>query len=72
MKVLWEGACKSASASGSVVRCVRGDVTGSTTGTATGKLMSGFTENYIKVHAPFDRMRVNTIEEVVVGGVISG
>jgi hypothetical protein len=29
--------------------------------------MAGFTENYVKVHAPYNRDKVNTFEKVVIG-----
>lgn len=29
-------------------------------------LMSGFTENYIRVHAPYDKQRINTFESVII------
>ena len=31
-----------------------------------GGVMYGFTENYLKVHRPFDEARINTIEEITV------
>lgn len=31
-----------------------------------GSVMYGFTENYLKVHRPFDEARINTIEEITV------
>jgi threonylcarbamoyladenosine tRNA methylthiotransferase MtaB len=32
-----------------------------------GDQMAGFTENYIKVHRPYDKAKINTFEKVVVG-----
>ena len=32
-----------------------------------GELMAGFTDNYIKVHRPYDKTKINTFEKVVVG-----
>ena len=32
-----------------------------------GDQMAGFTENYVKVHAPYNRDKVNTFEKVVIG-----
>ena len=34
--------------------------------TKRGEVMSGFTENYVKVEAPFNKALVNTIQEVVI------
>jgi threonylcarbamoyladenosine tRNA methylthiotransferase MtaB len=31
-----------------------------------GDLMSGFTDNYIKVYAPYQKNKVNTFEEIIV------
>jgi threonylcarbamoyladenosine tRNA methylthiotransferase MtaB len=36
-------------------------------GSRRGGMMYGFTENYIKVGAPYDASRVNTISKIVLG-----
>jgi len=37
-------------------------------GRKSGNVMHGFTENYIRLERPFDRNRINTIEEAKIGG----
>ena len=32
-----------------------------------GDMMAGFTENYVKVHRPYDKGKVNTFEEIIIG-----
>ena len=32
-----------------------------------GDMMAGFTENYVKVHRPYDKGKVNTFEKIIIG-----